>query len=299
MKVKFDIKYRQQIESGEYKVETVDGRQVRIVCWDAHNPYRGNDIVALAASSSGEGENILRYYSNGHLISDSANVGNKDLMVIIPDDDERIRKIITDSVFYQYGAGVEYKDVLDYLDRLEKQKEPGINWMKSDNVKNPDKPYIDKAGMFYTTDGRMCYASEIEKQKEPEKDAETRWENGTLVVDCSKQKPAEWSEKRKKELGDYLLNMIKLVNTGSEKLRHTNDELEKYVEKCVQDVVDLCPISQQSKQEWSEDKYPKNIETDAVMFCFDKGFNITPYQAKTIAKHYYELGFKRIGDGKA
>ena len=35
------------------------------------------------------------------------------------------------------------------------------------------------------------------------------------------------------------------------------------------------------------------------MFCFDKGFNITPYQAKTIAKHYYELGFKRIGDGKA
>ena len=38
-------------------------------------------------------------------------------------EDERIREIITDSVFYQYGAGVEYKDVLDYLDKLEKQKE--------------------------------------------------------------------------------------------------------------------------------------------------------------------------------
>ena len=49
---------------------------------------------------------------------------------------------------------------------LEKQKETGIRWLKSDNVKNPDKPYIDKAGMFYTTDGRMCYASEIEKQKD-------------------------------------------------------------------------------------------------------------------------------------
>lgn len=35
-------------------------------------------------------------------------------------EDERIRKIITDSVFYQYGAGVEYNDVLDYLDKLEK-----------------------------------------------------------------------------------------------------------------------------------------------------------------------------------
>ena len=54
------------------------------------------------------------------------------------------------------------------------QKESGIKWLKSDNLKNPDKPYIDKAGMFYTTDGRMCYASEIEKQKE--------------------QKPVEWSE---------------------------------------------------------------------------------------------------------
>ena len=39
------------------------------------------------------------------------------------EDDEMVRKIITDSVFYQYGAGAEYKDVLDYLDRLEKQRE--------------------------------------------------------------------------------------------------------------------------------------------------------------------------------
>lgn len=36
-------------------------------------------------------------------------------------EDERIMKIITDSIFY--GAGVEYKDVLDYLDYLEKLKE--------------------------------------------------------------------------------------------------------------------------------------------------------------------------------
>ena len=36
-------------------------------------------------------------------------------------EDERIMKIITDSIFY--GAGVEYKDVLEYLDYLEKLKE--------------------------------------------------------------------------------------------------------------------------------------------------------------------------------
>ena len=34
MKIPFDIKYRPQIESGEYKVETRDGRPARIICWD-------------------------------------------------------------------------------------------------------------------------------------------------------------------------------------------------------------------------------------------------------------------------
>lgn len=42
--------------------------------------------------------------------------------------------------------------------------------------------------------------------------------------------------------------------------------------------------------EWSEDKFPKDIEKDATQFCFDKGFNITPYQAKEIAAHYLRIG---------
>ncbi len=42
--------------------------------------------------------------------------------------------------------------------------------------------------------------------------------------------------------------------------------------------------------EWSEDKFPKDIEKDATQFCFDKGFNITPYQAKEIATHYLMIG---------
>lgn len=35
-----------------------------------------------------------------------------------------------------------------------------------------------------------------------------------------------------------------------------------------------------------------DLERDAVQFCFDKGINITPYQAKMIAHHFYELGMK-------
>lgn len=60
-------------------------------------------------------------------ISDSECDFETAMRFLIPElresEDERIKKIITDSVFYQYGAGVEYKDVLDYLDKLEKQKE--------------------------------------------------------------------------------------------------------------------------------------------------------------------------------
>ena len=59
------------------------------------------------------------------------------LATLIPElaesEDERIKKIITDSVFYQYGAGVEYKDVLDYLDKLEKQKaQKPAEWSEED-----------------------------------------------------------------------------------------------------------------------------------------------------------------------
>ena len=52
-------------------------------------------------------------------------------------DDEMVRKIITDSVFYQYGAGAEYKAVLDYLDRLEKWNGLSLR----DYI--DDFPYID------------------------------------------------------------------------------------------------------------------------------------------------------------
>ena len=44
MKKQFDIKYRPQIESGEYKVVTRDDHPVRICCWDAEEDW---PIVAL------------------------------------------------------------------------------------------------------------------------------------------------------------------------------------------------------------------------------------------------------------
>lgn len=60
-KIPFSIDYRPQIESGEYKVETRDGKHVRILCYDANNIV---PIVALVTFNDGS-EGACHYYSNG------------------------------------------------------------------------------------------------------------------------------------------------------------------------------------------------------------------------------------------
>lgn len=86
MKIPFDVKHRQQIESGKYKVETNEGASVRIICWDAKGSQREDDIIALVGSILGS-ENIQRYDYTGHLIADSARVGRKDLVLVTEEFD--------------------------------------------------------------------------------------------------------------------------------------------------------------------------------------------------------------------
>ncbi len=35
---------------------------------------------------------------------------------------------------------------------------------------------------------------------------------------------------------------------------------------------------------------PVDLEKDAVMYCFDKGINLSPRVAREFARHFYELG---------
>lgn len=62
MKRKFNLKFRDKIESGEINVTTRNGRPVRIVCWDAISDY---PIVALVKSVKEDFETILRYDREG------------------------------------------------------------------------------------------------------------------------------------------------------------------------------------------------------------------------------------------
>ncbi|MBO4924461.1 MAG: hypothetical protein J5382_10125 [Bacteroidales bacterium] len=84
MKIPFDIKFRPQIESGEYKVVTGDDRPVRIISWDKKTYGGRTDIVALVPTSQGDTETVQLYSPDGTLISSSRNEKFK-LFIITPE----------------------------------------------------------------------------------------------------------------------------------------------------------------------------------------------------------------------
>lgn len=95
-KIPFDIKYRPQIESGEYRVETKDGRKVRIVSWDK-NGFECTEIVALITCATGS-ENCNIYTTSGCMRSNPYQE-NMRLFVVTPEPElsefeERIFKLL-------------------------------------------------------------------------------------------------------------------------------------------------------------------------------------------------------------
>jgi len=79
MKIEFDIKYRPQIESGEYSVVTRDGRTARIVCWDELDSM----YPISAAVTRTDGSEVFPTYTNeGKVVANSGH--DLDLFIIIP-----------------------------------------------------------------------------------------------------------------------------------------------------------------------------------------------------------------------
>lgn len=79
-KIPFDIKYRPQIESGEYKVETRDGRPARIICWD-----KIADDYPLVALILGKACEIIYTYTTNGKIGYGGTGSNGDLFLITPE----------------------------------------------------------------------------------------------------------------------------------------------------------------------------------------------------------------------
>lgn len=100
MKIPFDIKYRSQIESGEYKVETRGGRPVRIICWDANGPQ---PIVGLIYDTDIECDTSESFCANGHYWRMYDSDCDNDLVIITPEPEltefeERVRQVVVSTL---------------------------------------------------------------------------------------------------------------------------------------------------------------------------------------------------------
>lgn len=85
MRVPYDPKYKTQILTGAVQVETKSGLPVEILTMSARTADRIDDIIGLVTCANGITQNVQRYYSDGHLISDSTRNGEYDLFVVSPD----------------------------------------------------------------------------------------------------------------------------------------------------------------------------------------------------------------------
>ena len=98
MKIRFDIKYRPQIESGQYKVEDASGIPMRIICWDADGDY---PIVALT-------EHNCEFYDNhgNHFYG-----GEKQTLMVVTREIPHLTKFekaVMDVIGSSMGADFEY-----------------------------------------------------------------------------------------------------------------------------------------------------------------------------------------------
>lgn len=92
-KIAFDIKYRPQIESGEYKVETKNGHPVRIICWDTGMEWH---ICALVKD-----RNPKSTYGFPNLFDEKGkciNSRNSDLVIITNDPESRESGNMTEEI---------------------------------------------------------------------------------------------------------------------------------------------------------------------------------------------------------
>lgn len=71
MIIPFNIKYRPQIESGEYKVRTASGKPARVVCWDYKSQFK-ETIYVLITTSDGY-EYGCPYTEDGRYIGNNEN----------------------------------------------------------------------------------------------------------------------------------------------------------------------------------------------------------------------------------
>ena len=234
-------------------------------------------------------------------------------------------KIITDSIFY--GAGVEYKDVLDYLAYLEKQKEQKPIEPSDDELqRHQDELYNFK--VFAAKQAKEHHISYVH---------DFEWNNfcAEILSYFNEQKPAEWSEEdennlelvidciykfypdpvMKYKLKEWLKDLrLKLKKKNNDVAKHGYDEAylqekiakasktwegvdaDKYLDEVRGREQEQPQVADASKMEQEVD-LEKEIDKGIADYSFTKtidsgGFKSTVIDYAKIARHFYELGLK-------
>lgn len=218
-KIAFDIKFRPQIESGEYKVETRDGKPVRIVCWDRWSED-GESIVALINYGTYE---LTYCFQNTGKFMNSGKTSKDDLFIIIPEPElTEFEKVVASWLETAKDEPITNEMIVDAADNLMFCARQQI--IKEAEEKATNEGYgIEDAVAFnegFKTAKEIYSKAEVKKQKQAEwsdsvakemfikalERAVEQTKKGYELTDCDKHswwedfktcsgiKPTEWSE---------------------------------------------------------------------------------------------------------
>ena len=192
-KIPFDIKYRDKIESGEYKVETRDGRPTRIICWDRKHGY---PICGLAYEKATGCENYVNTYESGMTAINGILGTNDDLFIITPDQElsefeKRFLEIIVEIVEekdnecphpLEYAAELlelakneiySHESLVEYAKTSKEQgKSEVLRTRATELTENLVKSGLDKDSIPYNLIEFMCNLYTCQNWKEIEGSAE-------------------------------------------------------------------------------------------------------------------------------
>ena len=137
MKIQFDIKYRPEIESGKYTLETNGGYRARIICWDMDGD---NPIVALVKIGDNE-EMCTLFDTNGHNLLNPED-GYSDLLIVTDEQEE-----LTE--FGKALANAFYKTIgivcMDGMEEEARKFAPQLLNLAKEELENRGEPIFTEA----------------------------------------------------------------------------------------------------------------------------------------------------------
>ena len=215
MKIPFDIKFRPQIESGEYRVVTTKEQSVRIICWDRSTTYW--KIIALVLAPDGETENPFTYDVNGKESDGCLHNHDLDLYLITPEPElsefekgyMRIVHKMKPEDFNDDGLKIAKEEAAELLDLARKEIMDGWSNGLRDTQDQSGKAYSDGYKLGFEKgkaealkeieqDPESSYAFKrgVEYGKEEALNDLPRWKPAAVAYDGDRLPKIDWSLKR-------------------------------------------------------------------------------------------------------